>query len=169
MEKHTYTLLKGSWGISITIFGRIFDKAFLGDDSIIADDGIYLSFSKEPLIRNEIFCKEDRESIFKAVKMVRDYIVSNSPFHNNTVIQICSLQYSLCYYQEEAMIAAMLNWCSKTFHFELKRIDSRFDYENNKYIFDFHNHLPSLQDDFGIQRDCDCVCIGDENFEERLC
>ncbi|WP_285945699.1 hypothetical protein [Thomasclavelia cocleata] len=29
-----------------------------------------------------------------------------------TTIQICSLQYDICYYQEEAMVVAMLNWCS---------------------------------------------------------
>ncbi len=103
-------------------------------------DGVYLSFCKEPLIKNEVFCKEDRESIFKAIKMVGANIISNSPFHNNTVIQICSLQYSLCYYQEEAMVVAMLNWCSKTFNFELKNIESRFDYENNKYIFDLKEY-----------------------------
>lgn len=141
MEKHVYILLKGSWGISIAIYGRVFDKTFFEEDSVAVSDGVYLSFCKEPLIKNEVFCKEDRESIFKAIKMVGDNIISNSPFHNNTVIQICSLQYSLCYYQEEAMVVAMLNWCSKTFNFELKNIDSKFDYENNKYIFNLKEYV----------------------------
>lgn len=141
MEKHVYTLLKGSWGISIAIYGQVFDKTFFKDDSFIVNNGVHLSFCKEPLVKNEVFCMEDRESIFRAIKMVEDNIITNSPFHNDTVIQICSLQYSLCYYQEEAMVMAMLNWCSKTFHFELKNIDSRFDYENNKYIFDLPGYV----------------------------
>ena len=140
MEKHVYILFKGSWGISITIYGQVFDKNFFKDDYVTVGNGVYLSFCKEPLVKNEIFCKDDRESIFKAIKLVENNIISNSPFHNNTVIQICSLQYSLCYYQEEAMIIAMLNWCSKTFNFELKSIESRFDYINNKYIFDLKQY-----------------------------
>ncbi len=141
MEKYVYILMKGSWGISIAIYGQVFDKAFFTDDMSTVCDGVCLSFCKEPLIKNEVFCKEDRESIFKAIKMVGGNIISNSPFHNNTVIQICSLQYSLCYYQEEAMVVAMLNWCSKTFNFELRNIESRFDYENNKYIFDLKEYI----------------------------
>ena len=140
MEKYVYILMKGNWGISIAIYGQVFDKACFVDDMITVYDGVYLSFCKEPLIKNEVFYKKDRESIFKAIKMVGANIISNSPFHNNTVIQICSLQYSLCYYQEEAMVVAMLNWCSKTFNFELKNIESRFDYENNKYIFDLKEY-----------------------------
>lgn len=100
-------------------------------------DGIYLSFSNKPLVKNEMFCEEDRNAIFKAVDMVGDRIHMNSPFHNNTVIKICSLQYDLCYYQEEGMVVVILNWCAKTFHFDMKEVRSSFDYINNRYIYDF--------------------------------
>ncbi|MGN0403125.1 MAG: hypothetical protein ACI4HQ_12825 [Acetatifactor sp.] len=136
MEKHKYMLLKGRWGISISIFGEVYDKRYFGDECIVVHNGIYLSFSKNPLIKNEIFCEEDRTAIFKAIDMVSEYILLYSQFRNNTVIQICSLQYSLCYYQEEAMLVAMLNWCAETFNFELQEINTYFDNTNNKYIFD---------------------------------
>lgn len=140
MEEHKYVLLKGRWGISITIFGQIFDKTIYKGESIAVDKGVFLSFSKEPIIKNEVFCEEDRESIYKAIKMVGNEIEKNNPFSHNVVIQICSLQYSLCYYQEEAMIIAMIYWCSKVFGFRLKEIGSKFDYLNNRYIFDFKEY-----------------------------
>lgn len=144
MEKHDYILLKGRWGISISIFGEVYDKRYFCDECIEVHKGIYLSFSKNPLIKNEIFCEEDRTAIFKAINMVSDYILLNSQFHNNTVIQICSLQYDLCYYQEEAMLVAMLNWCAETFNFDLQEVRANFDYSNNRYSFDlsaFNSHL----------------------------
>lgn len=136
MEKHKYMLQKGRWGISISIFGEVYDKKYFSDEYIVVHDDIYLSFSRNPLIKNEIFCEEDRTAIFKAIDMVSEYILLYSQFHNNTVIQICSLQYSLCYYQEEAMLVAMLNWCAETFNFKLREINAYFDNSNNKYIFD---------------------------------
>ena len=136
MEKHDYMLLKGRWGISITIFGEVYDKRHFGDECIEVHKGTYLSFSKNPLIKNEIFCEEDRNAIIKATNMVSNHILLNSRFHNNTVIQICSLQYDLCYYQEEAILVAMLNWCAETFNFDLQEVKAHFDYLNNRYFFD---------------------------------
>ncbi len=136
MYEYKYTLLEGRWGISITIFGELYDKNDVFDEIIAVRDGIYLSFSNKPLRKNEIFCKEDREAIYKAVDMIGDYIKVNSPLQNNTIIKICSLQYDLCYYQEEGMLIAMLNWCAKAFNFELQGIKSHFDHEKNRHIFD---------------------------------
>ncbi|MCM1185279.1 MAG: hypothetical protein NC251_08120 [Lachnoclostridium sp.] len=138
MYEYKYTLLEGIWGISITIFGEVCDKKDILDEVIAVREGIYLSFSSKPLRLNEIFCKEDRTAIYKAVDMLADYIKINSLLGNNTVIKICSLQYDVCYYQEEGMLIAMLYWCAKTFHFELQGIKSHFDHMKNRYIFDLN-------------------------------
>lgn len=137
MEEYKYILFKGRWGISITIYGQVFDKKLFNEDCIEVCSGLWLSFSKHPLINNEIFCEEDRQAIFLAVDTVKQHILLNSQFSSRTVIQICSLQYSVCYYQKEAMTVAMMNWCSKVFGFEYKEIASSFDTERNRYIFEF--------------------------------
>ena len=136
MEKYNYKLFKGRWGISITIYGEVIEKKIFKEDCIVVRDNIYLSFSKDPLIKNELFCEEDRNAIFKALNMVAEDIVSNTQCHDGIVIQICSLQYDVCCYQEEDMVVAMLNWCSQVFGFELENIESIFDDSLNKYIFD---------------------------------
>lgn len=136
MQKHRYILFKGRWGISITIYGQIFDKRVFHDDCAEVCSGLWLSFSKHPLVENEIFCEEDREAVFCGIDMVKHDILSNSPFSDSTVIQICSLQYDVCYYQKEAMTVAMINWCSEVFGFRYKEIASSFDKENNRYTFD---------------------------------
>ncbi len=100
-------------------------------------DNIYLSFSKDPLIKNELFCEEDRNAIFKALNMVAEDIELHTQCHDGIVIQICSLQYDVCCYQEEAMVVAMLNWCSQVFGFKLENIESIFDNSLNKYVFEF--------------------------------
>lgn len=137
MEKYNYKLFKGRWGISITIYGEVIEKKFFKEDCIVVRDNIYLSFSKDPLIKNELFCEEDRNAIFKALNMVAEDIVSNTQCHDGIVIQICSLQYDVCCYQEEAMVVAMLNWCSQVFGFKLENIESIFDNSLNKYVFEF--------------------------------
>ena len=135
MEKYNYKLFKGRWGISITIYGKVFEKKYFNEEYIAVRDNVYLSFSKKPLLKNELFCEEDRNAIFKALNMVAEDITLHTQFCDGTVIQICSLQYSLCYYQEEAMVVAMLNWCSRAFGFKLEDIESKFDYNLNKYVF----------------------------------
>lgn len=137
MERYKYILFEGRWGISITIYGQVYSKNSFQDDCIEVCTGLWLSFSKYPLSENEIFCEEDRDAIYSALDMVKYDILSNSQAANGVVIQICSLQYSVCFYQKEAMIAAMINWCSKVFDFESKEIKSKFDKKSNKYIFDF--------------------------------
>ena len=137
MEKYNYKLFKGRWGISITIYGEVIEKKFFKEDCIVVRDNIYLSFSKDPLIKNELFCEEDRNAIFKALNMVAEDIVSNTQCHDGIVIQICSLQYDVCCYQEEAMVVAMLNWCSQVFGLKLENIESIFDNSLNKYVFGF--------------------------------
>lgn len=137
MEKYNYKLFKGRWGISITIYGEVIEKKVFKEDCIVVRDNIYLSFSKDPLIKNELFCKEDRNAIFKALNMVAEDIVLHTQCHDGIVIQICSLQYDVCCYQEEAMVVAMLNWCSQVFGFKLENIESIFDNSLNKYVFEF--------------------------------
>ena len=137
MEKYNYKLFKGRWGISITICGEVIEKKVFKEDCIVVRDNIYLSFSKDPLIKNELFCEEDRNAIFKALNMVAEDIVLHTQCHDGIVIQICSLQYDVCCYQEEAMVVAMLNWCSQVFSFKLENIESIFDNSLNKYVFEF--------------------------------
>ena len=137
MEKYNYKLFKGRWGISITIYGEVIEKKVFKEDCIVVRDNIYLSFSKDPLIKNELFCEEDRNAIFKELNMVAEDIVLHTQCHDGIVIQICSLQYDVCCYQEEAMVVAMLNWCSQVFGFKLENIESIFDNSLNKYVFEF--------------------------------
>ena len=137
MEKYNYKLFKGRWGISITIYGEVIEKKVFKEDCIVVRDNIYLSFSKDPLIKNELFCEEDRNAIFKALNMVAEDIVLHTQCHDGIVIQICSLQYDVCCYQEEDMVVAMLNWCSQVFGLKLENIESIFDNSLNKYVFEF--------------------------------
>lgn len=137
MEKYNYKLFKGRWGISITIYGEVIEKKVFKEDCIVVRDNIYLSFSKDPLIKNELFCEEDRNVIFKALNMVAEDIVLHTQCYDGIVIQICSLQYDVCCYQEEAMVVAMLNWCSQVFSFKLENIESIFDNSLSKYVFEF--------------------------------
>lgn len=133
-------MFKGRWGISITIYGAVIEKNFFKGDYIVVRDNIYLSFSKDPLIKNELFCEEDRNAVFKALNMVAEDIVLHTQCHDGIVIQICSLQYDVCCYQEEAMMVAMLNWCSQVFGFKLENIESIFDDSLNKYVFEISSH-----------------------------
>lgn len=135
MQEYTYRLFRGRWDISITIFGQILDKNVFHGDCKKVCDGIWLSFSEHPLDRAEIFCERDRISIYEGVNMVKGSILCNSPFADRTVIEIWSLQYNECYFQQEAMVIAMMHWCSSVFGFEYKEVESSFDRENNKYKF----------------------------------
>ena len=88
MKKCNYKLFKGRWGISITIYGEVFEKKHFKEECIVVKDNVYLSFSKNPLLKNELFCEEDRNAIFRALNMVTEDIVTHTQFCDGTVIQI---------------------------------------------------------------------------------
>lgn len=73
----------------------------------------------------------------KIYSTATNYFKSNTKFSDGMVIKICSIQYDECYYQKEAMVPTMINWCEKVFGFQYKEIKTAFDKQNNKYIFDF--------------------------------
>ena len=76
-----------------------------------------------------------KQKIF--LNLFAEDIVSHTQCHDGIVIQICSLQYDVCCYQEEDMVVAMLNWCSQVFGLKLENIESIFDNSLNKYVFGF--------------------------------
>lgn len=90
------------------------------------------------MIKGELFCQEDTIYLVKGLKLVGSKIIEKSIF-DNTLIEVCSLQFSICYFQEDALIPAMMSWAAFAFDFEIPQIYVDFDKKNNKYIFDFNN------------------------------
>lgn len=139
MLEYTYHVCKSSWCINIKILAKIIDMSLQQDVNCHkVCNKVWFRFAEEPVIKGELFCQEDTIYLVKGLKLVGSKIIEKSIF-DNTLIEVCSLQFSICYFQEDALIPAMMSWAAFAFDFEIPQIYVDFDKKNNKYIFDFNN------------------------------
>lgn len=140
MIEHTYFVCKSSWCVNIKVIAEYtdFDKMDMNSKTIKVADGIWMKFADKPIADNEIFCDDDLPYLVKGLEIVQKEIIKNS-IYSNTLIIIYSLQFSLCDFQEEGLIAAIIEWSSKAFSFSPPMINVDFNKEKNRYIFDFNN------------------------------
>ena len=96
-----------------------------------------MKFADKPIADNEIFCDDDLPYLVKGLEIVQKEIIKNS-MYRDTLIIIYSLQFSLCDFQEEGLIAAIIEWSSKAFSFSPPMINVDFNKEKNRYFFDFN-------------------------------
>lgn len=136
--EHTYFICKSSWCINIKIVGEFteMDKIDNYPNAIKIVDGLWLRFADKPLIENEIFYEGDIPYLIKGLCMVKDLVINNS-IYKETIITIHSLQFSVCDFQEEGLIAAIIEWTSVAFGFKSPSIYVSFNKMKNKYIFEF--------------------------------
>lgn len=141
MIEHTYFVCKSSWCINVKIIAEYtsFDKSNARLNAIKVVDGIWLKFADKPIVKNEVFCEDDLPYLAKGLEIVQKPIIKNS-IYKETLIIINSLQFSLCDFQEEGLIAAIIEWASKTFDFTMPQIKVEFHKETNRYLFDFNSH-----------------------------
>lgn len=137
MIEYTYHVCKSSWCIHIKIIAKIVDVSLQQNMKCHkVCNGVYFRFSENPIIESEKFCEEDEIYLVKGLELVSSKISDKSTF-DNTLIEVCSLQFSLCDFQEEGLVPAMMGWAAVAFDFKIDPIIVNFDKKTNKYIFDF--------------------------------
>lgn len=147
---HKYRVLKTSWGIAINIYGNVYDydKYIQDYDISISEnffnicDGIYVFFEPEENVNvgphdsyNQMH-SDDYPYMIEGLKKVSEQIKVNSQF-KNTLIVITRLEMSLCDFQEEGLIAGMMEWAAKAFEFECPSIDVKYLRDINRYVYDY--------------------------------
>lgn len=133
-----YYVQKSSWWIYIKIVAEAVDYHNKQNiyDAVNVGDGLWIAYTDVPLIKGELFTEDDLVYLIKGLNMVKDQLRANSKY-KGTLIVIQSLQYSPCDFQEEGLIAAMMQWCAQYFGFDCPEFKVEFDKNNNRYVFEF--------------------------------
>ncbi|MCM1499478.1 MAG: hypothetical protein NC124_13505 [Clostridium sp.] len=138
-----YYVQKTSWWIYIKIVADAIDYYDVKDNDkeniMHIGKGLWIKYSDIPLIKGELFSEDDLLYLIKGIDMVKEQIRMNSKF-KETVIVIKSLQYSPCDFQEEGLIAAMLQWSAQYFQFDCPKFKVDFDKLNNRYVFELEEN-----------------------------
>lgn len=138
-----YYVQKTSWWIYIKIVADAIDYCDVKDkgkrDIIHIGEGLWIKYSDYPLNKGELFLEDDLLYLIKGIDIVKEQIRVNSEF-KETVIVIKSLQYSPCDFQEEGLIAVMLQWSAQYFQFDCPKFKVDFDKLNNRYVFEFEEN-----------------------------
>ncbi len=147
---HKYRMWKTSWGIAIDIYGRVCDynkffrnKEFLENENVVKIcEEISVLFLPD---KNENVGSADSynqmhpddypyliEGLIKVSKDIMHYTK-----YKNTLIIINRLEFSLCDFQKDGMIAGMMEWAARAFGFECPKIDVTYQKDINRYIYEF--------------------------------
>lgn len=100
-------------------------------------DGLWFTCTSEPIIKGELFHPGDVKELIKGLKLVDSKIIENSTYKSETLIELYSLQFDLCYFQQDALPVAMMGWAASTFRFEMPLVEVRFDRATRKFDFDY--------------------------------
>lgn len=133
-----YYVQKSSWWIYIKIVAEAVDYHNKQNiyDVVNVGDGLWIAYTDVPLIKGELFTEDDLVYLIKGLNMVTNQVRANSEY-KETLIVIQSLQYSPCDFQEEGLIAVMMQWCAQYFGFDCPEFKVEFDKNNNRYVFEF--------------------------------
>lgn len=145
---HKYRMRKTAWGIAINIYGRVCDynkffnnKEFL-ENVVKICEGISVLFLPDenenvgPHDSYNQMHPDDYHYILEGLIKVSQDIVHFTKY-KNTLIIINRLEYNLCDFQEEGIIAGMMEWAARAFGFECPKIDAIYQKDINRYIYKF--------------------------------
>lgn len=139
MVVYHYKVFKSIWFISIKVSAEI-DKKKESEGDIKLCDELWIRY-KEKSLNGLLFSECDKRAVEKGLLNVADEILLHSKYMDKTVIEICSLDFDIAYYQEEGLSVAMMYWAEKAFGFSLKGLKVDFDNEKNRYLFEYNGKL----------------------------
>ena len=117
MIEHTYSFraYNSTWWVCVKIFAEYVDcnSVNLHSKTIKIADGLWMKFADKPMKKGELFYDGDLPYLKKGLEIIP------------------------CDFQEEGLIAVMIEWAAKAFNFEPPKINVVFQKQNNRYVFDF--------------------------------
>ncbi len=132
MTKYSFRCIKASWGISIDILADCKQKSLHEKKEFV---------NLAPGLWATILCNnipdDEMEFLWKGLQYVGNSIINNSPFRNDTLIVIYSIEYNYCDFQPEGLLAAIIGWAAQEFQFKEPDVNIFFDIARNKYVFNF--------------------------------
>ncbi|WP_334072022.1 hypothetical protein [Paenibacillus sp. A14] len=137
LVEHTYRVFKSTWGIYVKIIAEYTSISNYNaqDDMIEVCDGLKLAFAKHQVVDEDTLVEGDIIYLIEGLKKVSDQILGKSIYNKDTIIVIHSINIAPCDFQEEGLVAAIIEWASIAFGFEVPPIVVTFNKEINKYEF----------------------------------
>lgn len=140
MTEYEYFANGEDYCIEIRIIGKIINYDECEDEKGIVKvaDEIWVKFMDEAIMEDEKLYDKDMPYVVKALEMVQNNIRKYSKYKNNLIV-IGSLKYDRDKFQNEGMIAAIIEWVMRE---ELNNIffpyiEYSFDKGKNKFIYKF--------------------------------
>lgn len=139
--KYNYKKFISKWGIAFFItFGYCKNSTSnYKNISKRINNSIYFYNLHNDLNKDTKLLNEDLNYLYYGLSLISNKIAENSSYHNDTLILLKDITYSICFFQQEVLTACIIEYCAKMFSFNIPEIKITFD--KNKYIYDFSNFL----------------------------
>ncbi len=140
MKQYKFEARGGSYGVFISIVADNMHSDKCDNYEWITED-LAVKWAPGNVIKGERICAEDKESIIQAIKLISvDRVTVNRV---GSVICIYSIQYSLCDFQQEGLIVAMMHWCEENMGAKIGNNEFVFDKDLHRYKL-IHNGVPFI-------------------------
>ncbi|WP_020526616.1 hypothetical protein [Flexithrix dorotheae] len=128
-----FSVLKGSWGISISLKAEFVPFHFSKSESTFVTKNIQVIFSPEiKLLQDEI------QLLVKGIKEYEKQIIENVRY-KEIGIRINEIDFAETDFQCEALYFAVIGWICKTLNLNEPEISVLFDNQKNKYLIEMVN------------------------------
>lgn len=129
--KHEFRIRKKARGVAIDIIGSYtsIEDYSKREECVEIKPGIW--FYKSDTFLDE----EELKWLLKGIKIVYRYILEKSQYKDKTLIVLKSVTFNYCYFQIDALLIAMIEWCCNTFRFAIPEITSEFSQDEDRFVF----------------------------------
>jgi hypothetical protein len=132
-QKYSYRLIKSSWGIAIDVTAECTSKSIFckKNESVVVDicPGLWGVIFDDRIPKNEV------QFIWEGLRHICKSILTKSPYKNDTLITIHSVEFNFCDYQPEGLAPAIIGWAANALGFDEPELNVVFDKKENKYKF----------------------------------
>lgn len=132
-----------SWCISLYLklsFEPFHNSQYASTSKEISN-GVYLCINLAQYPESVNIDDAQLQSLLIGLNAVSEKINNHTPYKNNTLIVLHSVNYGYCDIQEEGFTHSIIEWSAKAFGFEAPIITVSYDKKINKYLFNFENLL----------------------------
>lgn len=121
--EHIYNIHKTGWCIYVKIVAEVvdYDEYETTEGTQNINQGVYVLFEKDTSVINDMY-EGDYVYLCNGIRRVSGQIYKNSPY-TNTLIIIKRLHYNPCDFQNEGLIAGIMEWSAKVFGFEMPPVE----------------------------------------------
>jgi hypothetical protein len=131
MGLYTYSVIKTSWGISVTIDAAMEEHRTHSEDCIEINNKLCV------VDRSENKSRKEKDFLLLGVRLVADQVVNSAIGDDRVAVVVRDISHNIVDFQEEGVTCAIMGLLADELGFPVTETNVTYDPVLNKYNFEF--------------------------------